>query len=87
MTSQEFLSFGLQDGQSVRIRLGAGSGKSRTLRLVFRGYRVRDGKEIGRSLDDLVPVFSHRTASGKAGRNYYKTLPTTFENIESIEIL
>lgn len=87
MNPQEFISLGLADGSPVRVRLDAADGTSRTVRLFFRGYAIRDGASVARSLDDLRPLFSAPNNRGGINRRYYSPDKTTFDNISKLEIL
>jgi len=86
MTPQQFLSYGLKNGQPVTVTLGAGAAGQRTVRLFFRGFRPKNKQTVARSANDLMPVFSPPSSKGKMNKKYYTALDTGFDNILAIDL-
>lgn len=84
MTPEKFTSMGIAEGDPVQVTFGLEDGKTRTVRLFFRGFRYRRGRSLARSVEDIVPAFSPPNRTGGMQRRYYTACDTSFRNIVDI---
>lgn len=84
MTAREFMNLGLKEKALVNITLKNNDNSSRTVKLYFRGYTIKDNKRFAHSPNDLKPLFSAPNNRGGINRTYYSAIETNFENITSI---
>lgn len=81
MTPEKFTALGIAEGDPVLVTFDLGEGKTRQVRLFFRGFRYRDGKALARSVEDIVPAFSPPNRKGGMQRRYYSACDTSFAKI------